>query len=218
MVFARFGFPYSLKTDNGPQFRSEQFSEYLEAHGILHVTSPPMWPQANGEAEVFNKSVGKVMKIAQIEKKKYKPEVLKFLLAYRTTPHCTTGVSPASLMFSFGLRTKLPSLRPEMDTRDEDVRDKDWKYKLGGKKYADERRGAAVSSVLPGDKVLVKNYEREKLEPRFKPEPYEVVKRQGNEITVEKDGTAYKRNVAHTKPIIIATSKPVVMNNMTNNY
>ena len=56
------------------------------------------------------------------------------------------------------------------------MRDKDCRAKLGGKRYADDRRGAAVSNVRPGNKGLVQNFEKGKLEPRFETEPHEVVK------------------------------------------
>jgi hypothetical protein len=35
-IFARFGFPHSLKSDNGPQFVSEEFRRYLRENGIEH--------------------------------------------------------------------------------------------------------------------------------------------------------------------------------------
>ena len=46
--FARFGFPHSLKLDNGPQFLSEDFQSFLQESGIEHRTSPPLWPQGKG--------------------------------------------------------------------------------------------------------------------------------------------------------------------------
>ena len=35
-IFARFGFPYSLKSDNGPQFLSENFQTSLQESDIEH--------------------------------------------------------------------------------------------------------------------------------------------------------------------------------------
>ena len=162
------------------------------------------------------------MKIVNIEKGNPKAEILKFLLAYRTTPHTSTGASPTSMMFNFVPKSKLPSLRPEFDRRDESVRDHDWKSKLEGKKYADMRRGAKVSTVTPGEQVLLKNQAQGKLDPKFESEPYQVTSKQGSEVTVEKDGVEYRRNVAHTKsvtpsldmlpvePNSVITEKPLV--------
>ena len=99
---------------------------YFQDNDIEHRTSTPCWPQANGEVERQNRSLLKVIRIAQAEKKDWRRELLKFLTAYRSTPH-TTGVSPAKLLFGRETRTKLPSLgsRSSRVAADEDVQDKD---------------------------------------------------------------------------------------------
>ena len=66
-----------------------------------------------GKVERQNRSLLKATKIAQVEKKEWKREMLKFLLAYRSTSHSTTGVSPAELLFGRKIRTNLPELREE---------------------------------------------------------------------------------------------------------
>ena len=71
----------------------------LEDNGIEHRKTTPLWPQTNSEVERQNKSLLKRMKIAQAEGKEWKKEVCKYLVAYRSTPHTTTGVSPAELLF-----------------------------------------------------------------------------------------------------------------------
>ena len=50
-VFSRFGLPLTLLTDNGPQFISNEFEQYLKEHDIKHCTSIRLWPQSNGEAD-----------------------------------------------------------------------------------------------------------------------------------------------------------------------
>lgn len=44
-MFARFGFPFSLRTDNGPQFVSEEFEAFLRTNGIQHQKLTPLWPK-----------------------------------------------------------------------------------------------------------------------------------------------------------------------------
>ena len=46
-----------------------------------------LWPQANGLVERVNRSVLKVLKIANLEKKDLLTEFRKDLVAYRSTPH-----------------------------------------------------------------------------------------------------------------------------------
>ena len=56
-IFTTHGLPVSVNNDNGPQFVSEVFEQYLEDCGIDHRTTTPLWPQANGEVERQNRSV-----------------------------------------------------------------------------------------------------------------------------------------------------------------
>ena len=98
-MFATHGLPLSIKTDNGPQFVSEEFEVYLKDNNIEHRTSTPLWPQANGEVERQNRSLLKAMRIAHSEGRDWRKELQKFLLGYRSAPHTTTGVSPAKLLF-----------------------------------------------------------------------------------------------------------------------
>ena len=50
-IFARFGVPHTLKTDNGPQLVYEDFETFLSENGIEHQTTTPLWPQASGKVE-----------------------------------------------------------------------------------------------------------------------------------------------------------------------
>ncbi|KAL9968146.1 hypothetical protein ACROYT_G026481 [Oculina patagonica] len=120
-IFVTHGLPLSLRTDNGPQFVSDYFEKYLEENGIEHRKTTPLWPQANGEIERQNRSILKRLRIAQAEGRNWKSEMDNFLVMYRSTPHSTTGVSPAELLFGRRIRTKLPQLQ-EFSIEDE-VRD-----------------------------------------------------------------------------------------------
>lgn len=80
----------------------------------------------------------KRIRIAQAESKDWKKEIRKYLFAYRTTPHSTTGVSPAELMFRRKLRTKLPQVENlQENVFDEEMRDKDVYSKYRNKLYVD---------------------------------------------------------------------------------
>ena len=64
-------------------------------------------------------------------------ELSKFLMAYRSTPHVSTGASPYFLMFGREMRTKLPALdfgQAEHQLMEE-IRDRDWINKMKRKEY-----------------------------------------------------------------------------------
>ena len=70
--FTRYGYLFSVKSDHGPQFVSQVFKDFLVEHRIEHRTSPPLWPQANGEVERQNRTLLKALTVAQVEGKKWR--------------------------------------------------------------------------------------------------------------------------------------------------
>ena len=63
-IFATFGIPGILKSDNGPPFNSGQLQSYAEHMGFTHRKVTPYWPRANGDAERFMKNLGKIIRAA----------------------------------------------------------------------------------------------------------------------------------------------------------
>ena len=59
------GIPYSITTDNGPQFISSEVEEYLARLDIKHHRTTPKWAQANGEVERQNRTLLKVIFMAR---------------------------------------------------------------------------------------------------------------------------------------------------------
>ena len=200
-MFARFGLPFSLRTDNGPQFVSEEFEGFLRMNGIEHRRTTPLWPQANGEVERQNRSLLKCLQIAQLEGKNWRTELLVWLMAYRSTPQTTTGTTPCHMMFSREIRSKLPELKREMvGVPGEEVQERDWASKLKGKAYADFKRGATPKSIRVGDAVLLRAEKNNKLSPNFNPAPLKVVQKTGTEVTLRNEaGVELKRNTSFVK-------------------
>ncbi|KAL9956906.1 hypothetical protein ACROYT_G038461 [Oculina patagonica] len=156
-------------------------------------------PQANGEVERQNRSLLKAMRVAHSEGRDWRKEMQKFLLGYRSTPHTTTGVSPAKLLFGREIRSKLPGVEElRSDGSDSEVLDRDRERKQKGKDYADNLRVACDSNLKEGDKVLLQKPKANKLSPSFETTPFEVVKKQGSHVEIKSsDGVHYKRNVTH---------------------
>lgn len=86
---------------------------------------------------------------------------------------------------------------------DSSARDYDLMNKQKGKERADSKRRAKESDVMVGDKVLLRNIIfPSKLTPSFDKTTYEVVERNGSEVTVVGGGRSYKRNISMVKKIL----------------
>ena len=150
-IFATFGIPDILKSDNGPPFNSGQLQSYAEHMGFTHRKVTPYCHRANGDAERFMKNLGKIIRAASSEGKPWKQELNKFLCNYRATPHITTGVSPAIALFGRQPKIKLPALpRP---SNDDQIRKRDAKSKVQMEAYADKHNHARACSYKKGDAV-----------------------------------------------------------------
>jgi hypothetical protein len=112
-LFSIFGVPETIVSDNGTQFASHQFGEFVRHFGITHVTSPPFHPQSNGQAERFVDTFKRALTKSRGEGTT--AEVLDlFLLNYRATPNPQSpdGRSPAEVMLNRRLRLPHDAIRP----------------------------------------------------------------------------------------------------------
>ena len=101
--FLEFGFPERIRTDGGPQFRSE-FGQFCVKWDIVHEISSPHNPQSNGLAEAGVKNAKHLlMKCASAREFAYR------MLEWRNTPRACSP-SPASLFFGRQLKGFLPRL------------------------------------------------------------------------------------------------------------
>ena len=97
-IFATFGLPEQILTDNGPQFVSEEFQEFTRSNGIQHIKIAPYHPRSNGMAERFVQTFKTAMKKMVNEGGDINQKLANFLLVYRKTPQSTTMEAPAMLL------------------------------------------------------------------------------------------------------------------------
>lgn len=201
-IIAREGSMETLVCDNGPAFIDKRFTKFLKNHDIQLRHTTPLWPQANGEVERQNRSLLRRLRIAQALKLDWKEELLAYLMAYRKTPHSTTGVPPGNLFRGRVIKTKLPSMKLKIHIDDEAVRDNDRLKKHLTKVYADKKRNAKESDLAPGDKVLVRQKKDNKLSTPFSPEEHTVIWKRGNSVVARSpNGKEVRRNSTYFQRI-----------------
>ena len=52
-LFAAYGLPEQIVSDNGPQFVCDEFANFVKLNGIKHIHCAPYHPSSNGAAERF---------------------------------------------------------------------------------------------------------------------------------------------------------------------
>ena len=119
-IFARYGVPDTLVTDNGSQFSSAEFAVFAKTWVFEHKTSPT-YPQSNGKAE---KAVQTVKTLFRKCKASGTSE-FQALLDWRNMPTAGIGTSPAQHLMGRRCKTLLPIagslLQPNFPT-EEDTR------------------------------------------------------------------------------------------------
>ena len=143
-IFSRHGIPEILRSDNGPQFDSQEMSAFASSYGFQLKTSSPHYPQSNGQAERAIRTVKRLLK------KSSDPHMA--LLIYRSTPLNWCGYSPAELLMGRRLRSNLPLVREQLAPGwpyPSEFRRKDQEYKRKQKLNYDSRHRVRFLPCLP---------------------------------------------------------------------
>lgn len=194
-IFARFGNPKVLITDNGRQFVAEEFQDFMKANGIQHRRVSPYFPQANGQVERFHRYLKHSIRAAELDGLSWTEVLPTILQVYRSTPHAGTNMTPAKLFLNREITTKLPTV-PEMDQNNPEERYKEYQRKLC--EYTDAKRHAQQHNLVPGDIVFVANTKSGKLIPTFGHQKYVIVRSKGPdtfELVNAETGQHLTRNV-----------------------
>ena len=120
----------------------------MKSNGIRHICSAPYHPQSNGEAKRMVQTFKRALKAEKFGRGNVQTKLCRFLLSYRTTPHCTTGITPSELFLKRRIHTRLDLLRPEVDS---EVNKKQAAYKH----YHDKNSRCREFEL--GERVLVQN-------------------------------------------------------------
>ena len=186
-LFATHGLPEQLVSDNGPQFTSSEFAEFIKANGIKHIRCAPYHPSSNGCAERFVQTFKRAMASGIHSSLSREQQLMSFLLTYRTSAHSTTGVSPCKLFFNRELRTQLDLLFPNVRRRVEEKQ-------ASQKKQHDSH--ARVRDLTVGQRVMARNFRNG---PRWIPGT--VVKQNGplTYLVKVRDDQVWRRHIDHLR-------------------
>ena len=148
-LFAHYGIPEQLVSDNGPQFTSEEFSQFMQQNGFKHIRSALYHPPSNGQAERFVQTFKQSDKASEGDGRSLDHCISQFLFSYRSTPHATTNVTPSELFLGRKLRTHFSILLPDVKSHVHS-------------KQADQKRNHDHSSKLrsfaPEQTVIVRDF------------------------------------------------------------
>ena len=127
------------------------FNQFCKVNGIKHLKLAPYHPSSNGAAERSVQAFKTALK--QIIDGKVVGDLYstlsRFMLSYRTTPHSSTGVSPAELLFNRKLNTRLNFVKPKLSSI---INEQEQKFKDSN------NRSKNLKLFYRGDHVWVRNY------------------------------------------------------------
>jgi hypothetical protein len=99
-IFSRFGTPRVLISDGGSHFCNAPLESILKHYGVSHRVTTPYHPQANGQAEVSNREIKRILeKTVSNSKKEWSQKLDEALWAYRTAFKAPIGLTPFQLVF-----------------------------------------------------------------------------------------------------------------------
>ena len=102
-IFARYGIPNEVVSDNMP-FQSIEFLQFSKDWCFKTTTSSSNYAQSNGQVERTIQTLKRILKKADYENK----DPYLSLLQYRNSPVAGLPYSPAQILMSKRLRSKIP--------------------------------------------------------------------------------------------------------------
>ncbi|XP_021340553.1 uncharacterized protein K02A2.6-like [Mizuhopecten yessoensis] len=150
-VLARNGIPEVIMSDNMP-FSSRTFREFARKWDIELVTSSPTYAQSNGLSERMVQTIKNFLRTA--EEDNSDPYIA--LLEYRNTPLAGTDYSPAQLLMSRRLRSRIPTGRDLLTPKVAHSASEQLRSRQDRQKYQYDKRAKSLPQIRPGESVRVR--------------------------------------------------------------
>eukprot|EP00795_Rhopilema_esculentum_P009483 gene9483-17215_t len=121
----------------------------------------------------------------------------------RITPHTTTKVPPAQLLYNRPVKGKLPMLprKHKNISRHREARENDQLRKENAMNYANKRRNTKGCDIKVGDLVICMQRKTNKFLSRFNVQPYKVVRVHGSKVVARHGDHFISRNSSFFKKV-----------------
>lgn len=98
-TFTTFGTPESLLSDNGSQFISHAFQEFLNTFGVKHVKTGSYAPQSNASERLNRSILAAIRAYIDTDHTKWDMHLPQIMSAIRSSLHSAIGTSPYQALF-----------------------------------------------------------------------------------------------------------------------
>ena len=171
-IFARYGLPTQVVSDNGPSLQSAEYEKFWRENGIQRILVFPYHPSSNGLAERFVQTFKYAMESsADDPTSSIQRQIQNFLLSYRSTPHATTSSSHTKLFLQRELRTQLSLVTLDIGSLMASQQDK---MKCNHDKFAKYREIAVGNCVLPRDRLSGQKWQAGTVVQKTSPASFQV--------------------------------------------
>ena len=110
----RFGYPYTLLTDNGSNFTSKLMTAVCSKLEIKRITTSPCHPQSN---ESWHGTLKTMLRKTNKGKTEWNQLLAPLLFAYRDSVHEATGFTPFQLLFRREVKSPLKLVRQQWEDK-----------------------------------------------------------------------------------------------------
>jgi len=200
VVFKEMGVPQTIKSDNGPAFKSKLFKQFANEMKFVHQKITPVYAPANGLCERQMPLINKAIRTANVKKCNYKTILDAAIKRFRAAKQPTTQFSPNEMM-EMPDELPFPSVvkRKPIKQIDQEAESNDRKNKEKMKTFQDNKKHAKELRLNIGDNVLHQWERKTKYDPLYDPKKYKIEAMNGTMILAKRADHSITRNASLLK-------------------